>query len=75
VIQRRVWLLTIAVSFVVASGLHYLLFEEGLPTWATLSLAGTLLMGAGTGILVGRDRWPDIQSAILAWWERRPQPA
>jgi hypothetical protein len=73
VIQRRPWLLTIAVSFVIANGLHYLFFERTLPTWATLSLAGVLLMLAGTAILSARDRWPAIQEGILAWWERTPR--
>jgi hypothetical protein len=67
--QRRVWLLTIASAFVVANGLHYLFFEQTLPTWATLSLAGVLLMAAGTAILSARDRWPAIQDAFLSWWQ------
>jgi hypothetical protein len=70
VFQRRTWLLSIAVSFVVANGLHYLFFEKTLPTWATLSAAGVLLMAAGTAVLSGKERWPAIQDALLAWWQR-----
>jgi hypothetical protein len=74
VFQRRTWLLSIAVTFVVANGLHYLFFEKTLPTWATLSIAGVLLMAAGTAILSGRDRWPQIQEAVLSWWQRGGRP-
>jgi hypothetical protein len=74
-VLRRIWLLTISVSFVVANALHYLFFEPGLPTWATLSLIGTMLMAAGTAVLIARDRWPEIQAQVLAWWQRTPPPS
>jgi hypothetical protein len=78
VVERRVWLLTIAVSFVVLNALNYLLFstetrtETRLPSWAILALVGLVVMLSGTAILLGRERWSEIQRRLIDWWERRP---
>jgi hypothetical protein len=26
-------------------------------------------MAAGTAILIGRDRWSEIQASLLRWWQ------
>jgi ribosomal protein L40E len=75
-VQRRVWLLSISVGFVVLDSVHYLI-EAGvppIPTWAILAIAGITVMAAGTAILLGRDRWTEWQQAIIAWWNREPLP-
>jgi hypothetical protein len=73
-VQRRLWLLGTAVTFVVLDGLHYLFFAGGppLPNWAILAIAGTGVMAAGVAMLLGRDRWTDWQRKVLAWWSREP---
>jgi hypothetical protein len=74
ILERRVWLLTVALSFVVSNVVHYAVFgdgsgEGGLPSWALLAIAGILVMAAGTAILMGRDRWSEIQASLLGWWD------
>lgn len=71
-VQRRLWLLGTAVTFVVIDGAHYLFFAGGpaLPNWAILAIAGTAVMAAGTAILLGRERWTDWQRLVQAWWNR-----
>lgn len=73
-VQRRVWLLGIAIGFVVADGLHYLFFAGGpaLPNWAILAIAGVSVMAAGTIILLSRERWTEWQQMVRAWWTRQP---
>jgi hypothetical protein len=70
VLRRRLWLLGASTGFVVADGLHYLFFSGGpaLPNWALLAIAGTLVMAAGTAILLGRQQWTRWQVAIEEWW-------
>ena len=46
-----------------------------LPNWLLLAIAGMLVMAAGTAILLGRDQWSRWQSALEAWWNRRPVEA
>ena len=77
IVDRRVCLLTIAVAFVVLNAVNYLVFssETSLPSWAILALVGLLVMSAGTAILLGRERWLEIQRGIIDWWERRPREA
>jgi len=74
VVRRRLWLLCSSTGFVVVDGLHYLFFSGGpaLPNWVLLAIAGTLVMAAGTAILLGRDQWTRWQSAIEVWWSRGP---
>ena len=76
-VQRRLWLLSTSVTFVVLDGVHYLFFAGGpaLPNWAILAIAGTAVMAAGTAILLGRDRWTDWQRMVEAWWSRDPLPS
>jgi hypothetical protein len=71
-VQRRVWLLGTATTFVVMDGAHYLFFAGGpaLPNWAILAIAGTAVMAAGTAILLGRERWTVWQHAVQSWWYR-----
>jgi hypothetical protein len=75
-VQRRLWLLGTAMTFVVLDGVHYLFFRgdggPGIPTWAILAMAGALIMAAGTAILVSRERWTAWQETVLAWWSRQP---
>jgi len=73
-IQRRLWLLAVAVTFVVLDGFHYLFFAGGppVPSWALLAIAGTAVMLAGTAILFGRERWTEWQQVVLSWWNREP---
>jgi hypothetical protein len=77
VVRRRLWLLCSSTGFVVANGLHYLFFSGGpaLPNWVLLAIAGTLVMAAGTAILLGRDQWTRWQAAIEEWWNRSPAEA
>ena len=72
IVRRRLWLLGASTGFVVADGLHYLFFSGGpvLPNWVLLAIAGTLVMAAGTAILLGRDQWTRWQSAVEDWWNR-----
>ncbi len=75
VVRRRLWLLCSSTGFVVADGLHYLFFSGGPtpPTWVLLSVAGMLVMAAGTGILLGREQWTVWQAGIEAWWSREAE--
>jgi hypothetical protein len=76
-VQRRIWLMGAATTFVVMDGAHYLFFAGGpvLPNWAILAIAGTAVMAAGTAILLGRDRWTDWQRSVQTWWYREtPEP-
>ena len=73
-VQRRIWLMGAATTFVVMDGAHYLFFAGGpvLPNWAILAIAGTAVMAAGTAILLGRENWTAWQSKLQAWWYREP---
>jgi hypothetical protein len=72
VTRRRLWLLCSSTGFVVANGLHYLFFSGGPtpPGWVMLATAGTLVMAAGTAILLGRDQWTRWQTTLEEWWSR-----
>jgi hypothetical protein len=50
---------------------------NALPNWIVILIAGLALLGIGTAILVGRDRWARWEEAILSWWNQtgRPQHA
>ena len=75
-VQRWVWLLSTATSFIVADSLRYLFnASQLLPNWAILALAGTLVMTAGVAILLGRERWTLWQQSLQAWWKRAPDPS
>ena len=71
-VQRRIWLLSTSVSFVVLNGVHYLFVVGGppLPNWAILAIAGVAVMAAGTAILFGRERWTEWQRVLQVWWDR-----
>ena len=75
-VQRRIWLLSTSVSFVVFNGVHYVFLAGGppLPNWAILAIAGVAVMAAGTAILFGRERWTEWQRALRIWWDRE-EPA
>ena len=75
-VQRWVWLLSTATSFIVADSLRYLFnASQLLPNWAILALAGALVMTAGVAILLGRERWVLWQQSLQAWWRRAPEPS
>ncbi len=71
-VQRRIWLMGAATTFVVMDAAHYLFFAGGpaLPNWAILAIAGTAVMGAGTAILFGRESWTAWQEKLQSWWYR-----
>jgi hypothetical protein len=73
-VQRRIWLMGAATTFVVMDGAHYLFFAGGpvLPNWAILAIAGTAVMAAGTAILLGRENWTAWQKRLQTWWYREP---
>ncbi|MCH7811121.1 MAG: hypothetical protein IH958_00635, partial [Chloroflexi bacterium] len=75
-VQRQLWLLGTAMGFVVLEAFRYL-FEGGraLPDWVTLTLAGLVLLAAGTAILLGRDTWLQWQASAQQWWRREPLPS
>jgi hypothetical protein len=73
-VQRWVWLLAAATSFIVLDALRYLFnAAQLLPNWAILALAGTFVMAAGVAILLGRERWTLWQQSLQAWWKRAPK--
>lgn len=75
-VQRWVWLLSTATSFIVLDALRYLFnATQLLPNWAILALAGTFVMAAGVAILLGRERWTLWQQSLQAWWRRAPEPS
>jgi hypothetical protein len=47
---------------------------HALPNWIVVLLAGMALLGIGTGILVGRERWGRWQDRILSWWDEGGAP-
>jgi hypothetical protein len=73
-VQRRIWLMGAATTFVVMDAAHYLFFAGGpvLPNWAILAIAGTAVMAAGTAILLGRESWTACQEKLQSWWYRSP---
>lgn len=42
---------------------------NALPNWIIVAIAGSSLLGIGMAILVGRDKWSEIQERLLGWWE------
>ena len=75
-VQRQAWLLSTSVGFVVLDAFQYLLSgAETLPPWAILAIAGSLVMAAGTAILLGRERWTEWQRSVRTWWESEPATA
>ena len=75
-VQRSPWLLAPAVGFTVLDALRYL-FDAArvLPNWATVALAGLLLLAAGMAILLGREQWTRWQQMVQAWWKGDPLPS
>jgi hypothetical protein len=78
IVQRWSGLLSVSIGFLVLDGGHYLFFADGgggatLPTWAILTMAGILVMLAGTAILFSRDRWSAWQQALRVWWYQQPR--
>ena len=75
-VQRWAWLMAASTGFVVLDALRYLFnAAQVLPNWAILLIAGTMVMAAGTAILLGRERWIDWQRMAQAWWNRESLPA
>ena len=75
-VQRWVWLLSTSVGFIVLDAFQYLLNgAQTLPPWAILAIAGSLVMAAGTAILLGRERWTEWQRSVRTWWESEPATA
>jgi hypothetical protein len=74
-VLRSVWLLAASTGFVVLDALRYLFdASRALPNWAILAIAGTVVMAAGTAILLSRERWTDWQRTVQAWWNREWLP-
>jgi hypothetical protein len=75
-VQRWLWLVSVSVTFVVLDAVRYLFdAARAMPNWATVAIAGLLLLAAGFGILLSRERWTEWQRTAQAWWRRRPLPA
>ena len=75
-VQRWRWLLSVATGFIVLDALRYLFdAAQALPNWLIVALAGLLLLGAGTAVLLGRERWVEWQRTAQAWWAREPLPS
>jgi len=76
VVQRWLWLLSTSIGFVVLDSLQYLVSGgDALPTWAIVAIAGVVVMAAGFGILLGRERWSAWQRSVRLWWEREAVPS
>jgi hypothetical protein len=74
-VLRSVWLVAASTGFVVLDALRYLFdASRALPNWAILAIAGTVVMAAGTAILLSRERWTDWQRTVQAWWNRESLP-
>jgi hypothetical protein len=74
-VQRWRWLLSVATGFIVLDALRYLFdAAQALPNWLIVALAGLLLLGAGTAVLLGRERWVEWQRTAQAWWAREALP-
>ncbi len=42
---------------------------NALPNWIIVAIAGSSLLGIGMAILVGRDKWSEVQERLLGWWD------
>jgi hypothetical protein len=77
VLRRRLLLATSLLALVLVAGRALFDAINALPNWIVILIAGLALLGIGTAILVGRDRWARWEEAILSWWNQtgRPQHA
>jgi hypothetical protein len=71
------WLVAAAVVTLTATALRMVtggLFST--PYWLLLGIAGTALLLLGLLVLLERERWDRLRTAVVEWWEEasRPEP-
>ena len=76
-LRRRLLLGTSLLALVLIAGRALFDAINALPNWIVILIAGLALLGIGTAILIGRDRWARWEQTILSWWNQtgRPQHA
>jgi hypothetical protein len=70
VVLRRRGLLAAGLAGLVL-GAGRVLFDgvNAMPNWLVAMVGGAALLGAGVGILSGRERWDRWQARVAAWWD------
>jgi hypothetical protein len=68
-LRRRGLLATSLVALVLVAGRALFDAVNALPNWIVVLLVGMALLGIGMAILVGRDRWGQLEARLLSWWE------
>jgi hypothetical protein len=68
VLRRRAMLATAAGFLTLAGGRVLLDAVNVMPNWIVVMIAGVALLGIGTLILIGRDRWDRWEAALVKWW-------
>jgi hypothetical protein len=67
-LRRRGLIATAALFMVAVSGRLLFGAINAMPNWIVVAVCGIGLLGAGLGILLGRDRWDRWQRAIVDLW-------
>jgi len=67
-LRRRLLLGTALLAIVLIAGRALFDAINALPNYIVFLIAGLALLGIGTAILIGRDRWARWEHAILSWW-------
>jgi len=68
-LRRRLLLGTALLAIVLIAGRALFDVINALPNYIVFLIAGLALLGIGTAILIGRDRWSRWEHAILSWWD------
>jgi hypothetical protein len=68
-LRRRLLLGTALLAIVLIAGRALFDVINALPNYIVFLIAGLALLGIGTAILIGRDRWARWEHAILSWWD------
>lgn len=74
VLRRRLLLGTATLALVLIAGRALFDAINALPNWIVILIAGMALLGIGTAILVGRDRWGRWEGSIMSWWDEMGGP-
>jgi hypothetical protein len=73
-LRRRLLLGAALTAMVLVAGRALFDAINALPNWVVILIAGMALLGIGTAILVGRDRWARWEQTLLSWWDEAERP-